>query len=44
MSSVIKNAYLTILAGGGGIYETYKNVSCRPRGARDGTCQRLRTG
>lgn len=32
MSTVTKRAYLKVFAGGGGyIYETYKNVSRRPR-------------
>lgn len=31
MSTVTKRAYFKILQGGGGIYETYKNVSHCPR-------------
>ncbi len=31
MTTVTKRAYLKVLAGGGYIYETYKNVSRRPR-------------
>ena len=38
MSTASKRAYLKVLAGGGGyIYETYKDVSRRPRRAYYGT-------
>ena len=37
MSIATKRAYLKVLAGGGYIYETYKNVSRRPRRACDGS-------
>ena len=33
MSTATKRAYLKVLAGGGCIYETYKDVSCCPRRA-----------
>ena len=37
MSTASKRAYLKVLAGGGYIYETYKDVSRRPRRAYYGT-------